>query len=147
MSKVQEILEKQRRKEVASQKDPLIPSNPFYDVWTASNLEELQNRYIDFRFRDGMRAAFDYPDRKFVTYVPETNSIHINFSGTIVTIFGKNLTSTLYDLLLERKIFWLREAEHPTQETEADELFIEDILITPEGEQEGEQAAEEGASS
>ena len=143
MSKVQEILEKQRRKENDAQKEPVIPSSPFYDLWTASDLEELQNRYIDFRFRDGMRVAFDYPDRKFITYIPERYSIHINFSGTIVSVYGKNLAPVIYDLLLERKIFWLREADKPDQETESDEIFIEDILITPEG----EQAQEEGDPS
>ena len=98
-TKIQEILEQQRRKEGAGggeEQTPEIVESRYYGLWKGA-ARESNERYLDLRFRDGQRTSFDYPDRKFVNYNPEMPCIDMDFAGNMVTIIGRNLEQ-LYEL-------------------------------------------------
>lgn len=130
-TKIQEILDQQKQRQTVSVEENY--SNAlnlnYYGVWKGA-IEELNERYLDLRFRNGQRTSFDYPDRKFVNYNPEMPCIDIDFAGNMVTIIGREL-EPLYELFLQRKVQWVRETDSPKKEDRGEGLYIEEILITP----------------
>ena len=132
-TKIQEILNQQRKKEASDVEEspPDASECQYYGIWTGA-IQELNERYLDLRFRDGQRTSFDYPDRKFVNYNPEMPCIDIDFAGNIVTIIGRNL-EPLYELFLQRKVQWAKETDKPGEDDGQEDLCIEEILISPAG--------------
>ena len=126
------IIEQQRQKSDAAKEDEReinIPESEYFGLWKGAQVERNE-RYIDFRSRKGERITFDYPDRKFVSYNPERAVIEIDFGDCIMAIYGRGI-EPLYDLILARKVEWVREADNPEKDDSEDlPIFIEAIDTT-----------------
>jgi hypothetical protein len=146
-TKLQEIINQQRQKEVAvvDEQREEVSESWYYGLWKGS-VRESNERYLDLKFRDGQRTSFDYPDRKFVNYNPEMPCIDMDFAGNMVTIIGRNL-EPLYELFLKRKTEWVREANTPGQDDGVEGIFVEEILITPAERAEEQVKTEENESA
>ena len=101
---------------------PLLTHRPALDTenlqsehYQAYGLDDYFGEVLNtvvFHQKDGSQFAKPYYRLDDLDYDP-TNGIWLSFTGSIVTVCGRNLFP-LFTALCDFKVRWIREAVHPT---------------------------------
>ena len=93
----------------------------------------MEESFLERRLRSGLRTAFAYSDIVFLVYDPESGSLDVDFGGYLVTVKGRGLGERVFDALKKKRGVWLKEADTEMQDHKGNEMFIEEITISPPG--------------
>ena len=90
---------------------------------------------LEIRHANGDITAFSYPLLESAKFNPSTG-ITLNFSGTTMTIAGRNLNSEirqnvrLFEGVTRHRVAWIQEADEPTLEESLEtDVVIEEVKI------------------
>ncbi len=100
----------------------------------------VDDPFLEFRFRDGLKLCFPYRDIVWFSHDPKTPAIQIDFGTMIINIKGRGLDGELYAGIKSRRVVWIKEADSDMQDHDKNPVFIEDIGF--ESPDEKEPAAE-----
>lgn len=114
------------------------PEDKFFSILVG---EGVQEPMLELRFRDGLRTCLPYNDVIWLVYDPE-GGVSIDIGGYLVHIKGRGLDTRLFDGLKQRRVSWVREADHELQDHKDNDTFISAITITPpQGFADGDEAS------
>ena len=127
-STIDDILEERRQKE--KKEHPLGELDPskFFSVLSA---EGLQENVLELRFNDGLRSCFAYADLQWFNYSPDEGTLDLEFNGFLVSIIGRGLGERFFHSIKTKRAAWVKEADSDFQDNESNEIYIEQILISP----------------
>ena len=125
------ILQERQKRQADASTDP---SDEFFFQTVRVDGTEF---FFEIRFRKGIHTAFRYDDLGWINYDPD-RGIDMSFAGNTVTIEGRGLYPTLFNLLKTKKVSWAREADTEMQDYPEKPIFISDITITPADDPEAE---------
>lgn len=104
--------------------------------------EGLQESFLELRTRDGLRTCFSYSDIIWIVFDPE-NGLSIEFGGYLVSIEGRGLAAKLFEGIKQKRVAWVKEADHEMQDHKDNDLFVSKIMIIPpKGFADGDSAPE-----
>ena len=127
-STVEKILESRRAQSESSAAAPAADSDKFSLILIGDKMEE---NFLELKFRTGLRTAFPYSDILFMNYDPDSSSLDVDFGGFLVTVKGRGLGDRVFDGIKQKRVVWLKEADSAMQDHKGNELFIDEILVTP----------------
>lgn len=129
-STVEKILESRRSTSGSSPVAPVANDNKFSLILIGDNMEE---NFLELKFRSGLRTAFPYADILFMNYDPDSGSLDVDFGGFLVTVKGRGLGDRVFDGIKQKRVVWLKESDAEMQDHSGNDLFIDEILVTPPG--------------
>ena len=129
-SAVDKILDSRRSAGVVAADAPLADGDKFSLILVGDRMEE---HFLELRFRSGLRTAFAYSDLIFFNYDPESGSLDLDFGGYLITVKGRNLGERVFDGIRHKRVVWLKESDSEMQDHPGNELFIQEITISPPG--------------
>ncbi|MCW0220399.1 MAG: hypothetical protein OJI67_18880, partial [Prosthecobacter sp.] len=92
--------------------------------------ETSQEHFLEIKTQDGLRTCFSYSDIIWIVYDPD-NGLNIEFGGYLVTLEGRGLVPRLFDGIKQKRVAWVKEADHELQDHPENPTFISKITITP----------------
>lgn len=92
--------------------------------------EGMQEHFFELQTTDGLRTCFSYSDIIWIVYDPD-NGLNIEFGGYLVTIEGRGLVPKLFEGIKQKRVAWVKEADHELQNHDENSTFISKITITP----------------
>ena len=57
--------------------------------------------------------------------------LDLEFGGFLVSVKGRGLGDKLFQQIKAKRVAWIKEAESDFQDNEANEVYIEEVTITP----------------
>lgn len=125
---IEEILRrKQAEKSAVPASQPTEQEDKFFSILVG---ETSQEHFFEIQTRDGLRTCFSYSDIIWIVYDPD-NGLNIEFGGYLVTIEGRGLVPRLFDGIKQKRVAWVKEADHELQDHKENSTFISKITITP----------------
>lgn len=121
---------KRKQAEKAAAPAPTQPEkqeDKFFSILVGDGLQE---HFLEIQTRDGLRTCFSYSDIIWIVYDPD-NGLNIEFGGYLVTIEGRGLVPRLFEGIKQKRVAWVKEADHELQDHKENETFISKITITP----------------
>jgi len=115
----------ERQKSTASSTEA---SDKFYSILSA---EGYQENYLEIRFQDGLKTCFAYNDLTWFNYDPDEGTLDLEFSGFLVSIIGRGLGEKLFHSIKGKRAAWIKEADSDFQDNPDNEIYIDQILISP----------------
>ena len=120
-------------KRKAAEKSAAPPSSEdkqeskFFSVLVGDGMQE---NFLEIQTRDGLRTCFSYSDVIWMVYDPD-NGLSIEFGGYLVHMKGRGVVPNLFNGLKQKRVAWVKEADHELQDNKANEIFISEITIEP----------------
>lgn len=128
---IDDILKRKQAEKSASPTPAVAPvaaqEDKFFSILVG---EGIQEHFLEIRNRNGLRTCFSYSDIIWMVYDPDT-SLSIEFGGYHVAIEGRGLVPRLFEGLKQKRVAWVKEADHELQDHKDNENFISQITITP----------------
>lgn len=113
---------------ILGEKRQAAGGDKFYSVLLG---EGLQEHFLEFQFRIGLRTCFSYTDLLWFNYDPEAGCVDLEFGGYLVTIKGRGLSPSLFNGIKQKRVAWIKEADSEAQDHPGNDIFIEAITISP----------------
>lgn len=133
---IDKILESRRQADTSTVEVLQPAADKFYSVLMG---EGIQEHFVEFRLNSGLRTCFPYTDLQWFSFDPEAGCIDLEFGGVLITIRGRGLDGKLFQGLRQKRLVWVREPDSEMQDHTGNEVFIEEITITPPGGFAGEE--------
>ncbi len=131
---IDRILESRKKTEpVASEAE----GEKFFSILVGEAMEE---HFLELQFRIGMQTCFSYTDLLWFNHDPEAGCIDCEFGGYMVTIKGRGLYPKLFHGIKQKRVAWVREADLEMEDHPGNDVYIEEILITPPSSGSSEEA-------
>ena len=122
------IRKKQAEKSAAAPPAAESPQeDKFFSILIGDNFQE---NFLELQTRDGLRTCFPYSDIIWMAFDPESG-LSIDFGGFWVLIKGRGLAGKLFQGLKQKRVAWVKEADHELQDHKENEIYISEITITP----------------
>lgn len=125
---IDKILESRRQAESPPVELAQPTEDKFYSVLVG---EGLQEHFVEFRLNTGLRSCFSYTDLQWFNFDPEAGCIDMEFGGFLITIKGRGLDGKLFQGLRQKRLAWVREHDSEMQDHTGNDVFIDEITITP----------------
>lgn len=128
---IDDIIKRKQQEKAASETPATQPEatqpDKFFSILVGDSMQE---NFLEIQTKDGLRTCFPYSAIMWMVYNPE-GAIHIEFTGFWVYISGRGLVPKLFDGLKQKRVAWIKEADHELQDHKENEIYISSITITP----------------
>jgi hypothetical protein len=128
---IDKILESRRQTAAATGTAPafaVAEENKFYSILVG---EVMQEHFLEFRFKLGLRTCFAYSDLAWFNYDPESGSLDLVFGEFLVTVKGRGLGEKIFDGIRQKRLAWIKEADSELEDHQGNEVFVQEITVTP----------------
>ena len=132
------ILEQRRQAETPAEEAD-VSADKFYSILIG---EGMQEHFLEMQFNSGLRTCFPYTDLQWFNYDPEAGCIDLEFGGFLITIKGRGWGGKVFQGLRQKRLAWVKEMDSEMQDHAENEVFIEQITITPPKDFTGEETAD-----
>jgi hypothetical protein len=109
---------------------PAADSNPDAKFFSILVGDGDQENFLEIQTRDGLRSCFPYANVIWMVYDPD-DGLSIEIGGFLVHIKGRGLVPDLFKGLKQKRVAWVKEADHELQDNKSTEIFISEITIEP----------------
>ena len=128
---IDKILEGRRQQAPPSATPKEDDADKFYSVLGGDLVDDP---FLELRFRDGFRLFLPYRDVVWFSYSAKEPEIRMDFGSTSIRIKGRGLAGELLDGLRQKRVVWVKEADHEMQDHDKNKVFIAEISFDPEDE-------------
>lgn len=104
-------------------------ADKFYSILVG---EGMQEHYLEFRLRTGLRVCLSYTDLSWFTYAPEGPQIDLEFGGIAVRVKGRGLGDALFNGIKQKRVGWIKVADLEMQDHPENKVFVEEITFSHE---------------
>ncbi len=129
---VKRILDERRPTgEVAHQQATEQPRQEDCNFFSILLGDGVAEDFLEFKMKNGTRVCFSYSSLLWFNFNPDAGCIDLQFDSVLVTIMGKGLDRKLWQGIKRKKVVWVREADSEGEDTDENEVYISEILVTP----------------
>lgn len=135
---IDKVLESRRQATTAAMPPPTpaVEEDKFFSIMVGEGLQEY---FLEFQFRIGLKNCFSYTDLQWFSWDPEAGCLDLEFGAIMVTLKGRGLGDRLFHGIKQKRVAWVKESDSEMQDHKGNEAFIESITITAQSEPAGEE--------
>ena len=93
-------------------------------------LGDTEEKFLELQFKNGVNTCFSFSLLTWFNHDPDSGYIDLNIAGFWVAIKGRGL-KPLFHGLKNKQVAWIKEADSEMQDSQENDSYIAEIIITP----------------